>query len=94
MLTLAEDPDLVAELGCGDSFGELSLIYNTFREATFKAMEDSEVYVISRRHFKAHFNRKGHHFKENGCPDRMGLGDAHFLALRQSDMANGQFPHL
>eukprot|EP00913_Durusdinium_trenchii_P020478 g19237.t1 len=23
-----------------------------------------QVYVISRRHFKAHFNRKGHHFKE------------------------------
>ncbi|CAL1150933.1 unnamed protein product [Cladocopium goreaui] len=64
MLTLAEDPDLVAELGSGDSFGELSLIYNTFREATFRAMEDSEVYVISRRHFKAHFNRKGHHFKD------------------------------
>lgn len=64
MLMLTEDPDLVAELGSGDSFGELSLIYNTFREATFKAMEDSEVYVISRRHFKAHFNRKGHHFKD------------------------------
>jgi len=64
MLTLAEDPDLVAELGCGESFGELSLIYNTFREATFKAVEESEVYVISRRHFKAHFNRKGHQFKD------------------------------
>lgn len=64
MLCLADDPDLIAELGSGDSFGELSLIYNTFREATFKAVKDSEVYVISRRHFKAHFNRKGHHFKE------------------------------
>ena len=33
---------LVKDLGKGESFGELSLIYNTFREATFKAVEDSE----------------------------------------------------
>ena len=40
---------LVMDLGKGDSFGKLSLIFNTFREATFKAVEDSEVWVISRR---------------------------------------------
>jgi len=64
MLCLAEESDVVAELGPGDSFGELSLIYNAYREATFTAVQDSEVYVISRRHFKAHFNRLGHHFKD------------------------------
>ncbi|CAE8641726.1 unnamed protein product, partial [Polarella glacialis] len=64
MLRRAQNPEIVAQLGPGDSFGELSLIYNTLREATFQAVEDSEVYVIGRRHFKAYFNRQGPHFKE------------------------------
>eukprot|EP00930_Biecheleria_cincta_P027956 TRINITY_DN19528_c0_g1_i1.p1 TRINITY_DN19528_c0_g1~~TRINITY_DN19528_c0_g1_i1.p1 ORF type:complete len:1010 (-),score=175.94 TRINITY_DN19528_c0_g1_i1:222-3230(-) len=55
---------LLAELVPGDSFGELSLIYNTLPEATFSAVEASVVYKISRKHFKAHFNRRGHRFKE------------------------------
>ncbi|CAE7840069.1 Prkg2, partial [Symbiodinium microadriaticum] len=63
-LRSASEADVVAELEPRDSFGELSLIYNTFREATFKAVEDSEVYVISRKHFKAHFNRRGPRFKD------------------------------
>lgn len=40
------------QLRSGDSFGELSLLYNIRREATFRACEDSVVYVICRRHFK------------------------------------------
>eukprot|EP00930_Biecheleria_cincta_P023386 TRINITY_DN16909_c0_g1_i4.p1 TRINITY_DN16909_c0_g1~~TRINITY_DN16909_c0_g1_i4.p1 ORF type:complete len:579 (-),score=86.20 TRINITY_DN16909_c0_g1_i4:114-1850(-) len=36
----------------GDSFGELSLLYNMRREATFTAMEPSQVFVISRQTFK------------------------------------------
>ncbi|CAE7678433.1 Prkg2, partial [Symbiodinium sp. CCMP2456] len=64
ILRSASEADVVAELEPRDSFGELSLIYNTFREATFKAVEDSEVYVISRKHFKAHFNRRGPRFKD------------------------------
>lgn len=61
---VAAASEVVAELRAGDSFGELSLIYNTFREATFVAVEDSVVYVIGRRHFKDLFNRKGPRFKE------------------------------
>mmetsp|Transcript_35946 Transcript_35946/g.110574 ORF Transcript_35946/g.110574 Transcript_35946/m.110574 type:complete len:925 (-) Transcript_35946:196-2970(-) len=52
-----EDSDVVMRLGIGDSFGELSLIYNTRREATFKACENAVVYVISRREFKRLFSR-------------------------------------
>jgi len=44
--------DVVTTLSIGDSFGELSLLYNTRREATFRASEQSVLYVISRRHFK------------------------------------------
>eukprot|EP00931_Biecheleriopsis_adriatica_P054353 TRINITY_DN31976_c0_g1_i1.p1 TRINITY_DN31976_c0_g1~~TRINITY_DN31976_c0_g1_i1.p1 ORF type:complete len:1058 (+),score=217.37 TRINITY_DN31976_c0_g1_i1:23-3196(+) len=63
MLVMVEE-GLIATLGPGDSFGELSLIYNALREATFTAAEDSEVYVISRKQFKGSFNRKGPRFKE------------------------------
>eukprot|EP00401_Gymnodinium_catenatum_P002750 CAMPEP_0117466088 /NCGR_PEP_ID=MMETSP0784-20121206/4962_1 /TAXON_ID=39447 /ORGANISM="" /LENGTH=971 /DNA_ID=CAMNT_0005260019 /DNA_START=1 /DNA_END=2912 /DNA_ORIENTATION=+ len=56
--------EVAARLQPGDSFGELSLIYNTLREATFQASEDSVVYVVSRRDFKVLFNRKGTRFEE------------------------------
>eukprot|EP00747_Dinoflagellata_sp_TGD_P019108 gnl/TRDRNA2_/TRDRNA2_126950_c1_seq1.p1 gnl/TRDRNA2_/TRDRNA2_126950_c1~~gnl/TRDRNA2_/TRDRNA2_126950_c1_seq1.p1 ORF type:complete len:876 (+),score=109.21 gnl/TRDRNA2_/TRDRNA2_126950_c1_seq1:234-2630(+) len=36
----------------GDTFGELSLLYNIRREATVKAREDCEIYVIGRQAFR------------------------------------------
>lgn len=60
----AEEDQVIGTMGPGESFGELSLIYNTFREATFKATVDSVVYAVGRRHFKAAFSRKGPRFKE------------------------------
>mmetsp|Transcript_18735 Transcript_18735/g.41058 ORF Transcript_18735/g.41058 Transcript_18735/m.41058 type:complete len:900 (+) Transcript_18735:42-2741(+) len=41
----------ITRLRSGDTFGELSLLYNCRREATFRASEDSVVYTISRKHF-------------------------------------------
>mmetsp|Transcript_55087 Transcript_55087/g.156181 ORF Transcript_55087/g.156181 Transcript_55087/m.156181 type:complete len:937 (+) Transcript_55087:40-2850(+) len=49
-------------LGEGESFGELSLLYNTRREATFTAKEDSVVYVVSRKDFRNCFSRRGQRF--------------------------------
>jgi len=54
----------LSKLCVGDSFGELSLLYNTGCEATFRAREDAKVYVISRHLFKATFRRKDHRFKD------------------------------
>lgn len=59
-----KEVESIGILGPGESFGELSLIYNTEREATFKTLEDSKVYVIGRRHFKKLFSRQGPRFKE------------------------------
>lgn len=51
-------------LSRGDSFGELSLLYNMPLHATFRARDDCRIYVIERRHFSACFNRKGRRFNE------------------------------
>eukprot|EP00929_Paragymnodinium_shiwhaense_P013465 TRINITY_DN121305_c0_g1_i1.p1 TRINITY_DN121305_c0_g1~~TRINITY_DN121305_c0_g1_i1.p1 ORF type:complete len:1067 (+),score=259.64 TRINITY_DN121305_c0_g1_i1:113-3313(+) len=56
-LKLLDDPPALMMLLPGESFGELSLLYNTRREATVKACEDSVVYVIGRSEFKALFTR-------------------------------------
>lgn len=59
-----EDENAALILGVGESFGELSLLYNTRREATFQAHEDAVVYVVGRQHFRACFSRRGHRFNE------------------------------
>eukprot|EP00931_Biecheleriopsis_adriatica_P053056 TRINITY_DN3098_c0_g2_i1.p1 TRINITY_DN3098_c0_g2~~TRINITY_DN3098_c0_g2_i1.p1 ORF type:complete len:1297 (+),score=172.36 TRINITY_DN3098_c0_g2_i1:90-3980(+) len=46
------DTQVLSILKSGDSFGELSLLYNMRREATFRALEDSIVWVINRKIFK------------------------------------------
>lgn len=51
-------------LGPGDSFGELALLYNMRREATFRAMEDSVVYAVPRRAWESCFTRRGQRFDE------------------------------
>lgn len=50
-------PDTIARLKEGDSFGELSLIYNVRTEATFKASEECVVYVVHGKAFKDMFSR-------------------------------------
>lgn len=42
----------LSTLHTGDSFGELSLLYNIRREATFRAKEDTTLFVINRKIFK------------------------------------------
>mmetsp|Transcript_154756 Transcript_154756/g.281339 ORF Transcript_154756/g.281339 Transcript_154756/m.281339 type:complete len:1000 (-) Transcript_154756:31-3030(-) len=64
LLRPALEPHKIARLQSGDSFGELSLIYNVRTEATFKAQEDSVVYVIRRKDFKAGFRRHGKRMEE------------------------------
>jgi len=59
-----DEPTLISTIGPGESFGELSLLYNTRRVATWIAAEDSMVYVISRRHFRKVFSREGPFFKD------------------------------
>lgn len=59
-----EMEDVLQTLGPGEIFGELSLIYNTLREATLRATEDSLVYSIGRRLFKEYFTGVGPRFKE------------------------------
>lgn len=68
-LNAAQEPRLVEEahyhvLTAGESFGELSLLYNTRREATFTAAEDSVVYVVGRRQFKDCFSRRDARFQD------------------------------
>jgi cGMP-dependent protein kinase len=65
LLQKAEDPDVITTLHRKDSFGELSLMYNYRREATFVAKEDSEVFVINRSDFRGLFERRGHQEHEN-----------------------------
>ncbi|CAJ1382029.1 unnamed protein product [Effrenium voratum] len=43
---------VISALHAGDSFGELSLMYNIRREATFRAAEDTQLLVINRKVFK------------------------------------------
>ncbi|CAE7524039.1 egl-4 [Symbiodinium pilosum] len=43
---------VISTLHAGDSFGELSLLYNIRREATFRAAEDTKLFVINRKIFK------------------------------------------
>lgn len=45
-------PRVLSTLREGDSFGELSLLYNMRREATFTASEKSQLFVLNRRTFK------------------------------------------
>lgn len=54
-------------LGEGDSFGELSLLYNMRREATFRARETSIIYAVPRRGWESAFSRKGPRFDEYGA---------------------------
>jgi len=63
---LPEGPTVVATLHAGESFGELSLLYNTRREATYRAGSDGVLYVIDRRRFKQLTHRIGRrqHFRE------------------------------
>eukprot|EP00418_Pyrodinium_bahamense_P016280 CAMPEP_0179115418 /NCGR_PEP_ID=MMETSP0796-20121207/54088_1 /TAXON_ID=73915 /ORGANISM="Pyrodinium bahamense, Strain pbaha01" /LENGTH=973 /DNA_ID=CAMNT_0020813665 /DNA_START=21 /DNA_END=2939 /DNA_ORIENTATION=+ len=59
------DPsDACVTFGIGESFGELSLMYNVQHEGTFVASEDSVVYAIKRRHFTAWFRGKRQRFVE------------------------------
>eukprot|EP00434_Breviolum_minutum_P003694 symbB.v1.2.003250.t1/scaffold180.1/size283405/9 len=48
----------------GDSFGELALLYNMRREATFRAREASVVYAVPRRAWESCFTRRGQRFDE------------------------------
>jgi len=65
-------PDTVAEQAVddssmvknGDSFGELSILYNMHLHATFQAREECVLYAIHRKHFAAIFNRKGKRFHD------------------------------
>lgn len=59
--TTAGSEQLLAE---GDSFGELSMLYSMHREATFRAYEDSVLYVISRQNFTACFRKRNPRFEE------------------------------
>jgi len=43
---------VISTLHAGDSFGELSLLYNIRREATFRAAEETKLFVINRKIFK------------------------------------------
>lgn len=51
-------------LNVGESFGELSLLYNTRRVATFRSLEPAVVYAIHRHAFKELTNRRGPRFRE------------------------------
>ncbi|CAJ1387705.1 unnamed protein product [Effrenium voratum] len=51
-------------LTSGESFGELALLYNMRREATFRAREDSVVYVVRRQAWETCFTRRGQRFDE------------------------------
>ncbi|CAE7630358.1 PRKG1 [Symbiodinium pilosum] len=51
-------------LSDGDSFGELSLLYNMRREATFRARERSVIYAVPRRGWESAFSRRGPRFDE------------------------------
>eukprot|EP00933_Yihiella_yeosuensis_P018767 TRINITY_DN1530_c0_g2_i1.p1 TRINITY_DN1530_c0_g2~~TRINITY_DN1530_c0_g2_i1.p1 ORF type:complete len:987 (-),score=162.85 TRINITY_DN1530_c0_g2_i1:208-3168(-) len=61
---IAEDVDVPSVLQEGDSFGELSVLYNMRREATFRAQEDSVIYAVGRQQFVSCFSRRGRRFKE------------------------------
>lgn len=64
--TSSADPEPTATIfRVGESFGELSLLYNTRSEATFRAREDSEVFVLNRRNFKDLVSRRPKQFKEH-----------------------------
>lgn len=54
------------------------MLYNTRREATFRAREDAVVYVVNRRSFIACFNRRSQHRLKEYC--RL-LEEVHALAL-------------
>lgn len=58
------DVDESVSLHPSDSFGELSVLYNTRREATVVAAEDSVLYVISKRHFGPLLSRQGPRVQE------------------------------
>ena len=45
------EPFVIAELGVGEIFGEMSMIDDAPRSATVTAMEDTEVIEIQRSHF-------------------------------------------
>jgi len=49
----------------GMCYGELSLLYNTRLVTTVRALEASEVYVMSRRGFKEAFTRESAYFEEH-----------------------------
>mmetsp|Transcript_48611 Transcript_48611/g.113842 ORF Transcript_48611/g.113842 Transcript_48611/m.113842 type:complete len:787 (-) Transcript_48611:45-2405(-) len=50
--------DVLTTLGPGDSFGEMSVIYNTRREATFRVRDAAEIYRISRKHLRKLYTSK------------------------------------
>lgn len=56
--------DALVTLGSQDSFGELSLLYNTRREATVEAVEDSVVFALRRHHFRKLIARDSPRIKE------------------------------
>uniref|UniRef100_A0A7S2IES4 cGMP-dependent protein kinase n=1 Tax=Zooxanthella nutricula TaxID=1333877 RepID=A0A7S2IES4_9DINO len=59
------DAQVIGQLGRGDSFGELSLLYNTRREATFRAREASTVFVIGQDRIRTLLSRRGPRFEED-----------------------------
>lgn len=51
-------------LRSGDSFGELSVLYNLDHHATVVARDECVLYAVAQRHFAALFNRRGRRFEE------------------------------
>lgn len=60
-----EDSGVVCKLRQGDSFGELSLLYNTRREATFRASQKSTVFVIDESQLRELLSQRGPRFEED-----------------------------
>jgi len=59
-----KEPAPMGVLKPGDSFGELSLLYNTRREATVRARENGVIYTIGRQKFKDCFSGATLHLDE------------------------------
>mmetsp|Transcript_124378 Transcript_124378/g.248028 ORF Transcript_124378/g.248028 Transcript_124378/m.248028 type:complete len:989 (+) Transcript_124378:71-3037(+) len=60
-----KDPEGAVTVTAGHCCGEVELLYNMPQMATCRALEDSEVFSISRADFKVCFAREPPNFKEN-----------------------------
>mmetsp|Transcript_15721 Transcript_15721/g.36898 ORF Transcript_15721/g.36898 Transcript_15721/m.36898 type:complete len:906 (-) Transcript_15721:53-2770(-) len=59
-----KDTTMKTALGPGDSFGELAVLYNLTLRASFRAVEDTVIYQISRKQFAALYSHKGKRLDE------------------------------